>query len=170
MKRANRPDLVSAERARSAPQLHRGLDRLLQRRAVDDVEAQQLLLRLGEGSVDYDRLLSLPNGDRGGRRQQADRRPQPALLSQLLLDDVELGDRSVVLLFRPSADFVFGIVTKDGVEHGSSLSKDERVSPQPTGKKVRSVVGRRRARSSSGMPIVSVSNKKEKTWKSRKSY
>src|SRR5215831_12708135 len=123
MKGAKRPDLVRPLRARCASQLHRGLDRLLQRGAVDDVEAQELLLGFGERSVDHDRLLTFPNGGRGSGGQQASGRPQPALLRQFLLDDVELGDRSIVLLFRPGADYVFGIVTKDGVEHGTLLSR-----------------------------------------------
>src|SRR5215468_9998918 len=162
MKDAKRPDLVRALRARCASQLHRGLDRLLQRRAVDDIEAQELLLGFGERSVNYDRLLAFPNGGRGSGRQQASGRPQPALLHQLLFDDVELGDHSVVLLFRPGTNYVFGIVTKDGVEHGPLFLRTNEYRRRRQAKKVRSVVGGASARSSSGMPIVSVNQTEEK--------
>ena len=93
--------------------------------AVDDVEAQQLLLGLGEGAVDHQRrVAALAQGGGGGGGQQAGDRPQPALLLGSLSCDFDPDGLHglVVILLGPGADGVFGIVAKEGaVKYGGTL-------------------------------------------------
>src|SRR6185312_5837446 len=119
---AERPDLERSGRTARARQVAGSLERLVERRTVDDIEPKELLLGLGEGTVDYQRLAAFSDGGRGGRRQQAGDRPEPALVGELLLHDRELGHDGVILLLAPGADHVFGIVAKDGVKHGGRSS------------------------------------------------
>src|SRR6476659_1152100 len=124
---AERSDLERTRGAARARQLAGSLDRLIERRTIDDIEAEELLLGLGERAVDHQRLTALPDGGRGGRRQQSGDWPQSALVGELLLHDRELGHDGVILLLGPGADDIFGIVAKDGVKHGGAprLSWDE---------------------------------------------
>src|SRR5262249_16465831 len=113
-------------------ELARRLDRLLQARALDDVEPEELFLRLGERAVENHRLLALPDG-RGGRcGQKAYDRPEAALLRQRLLHDAQLCDGRVVLLLRPGDNDVLRIVAKDGVKHFWLPPEDESRGPGPT--------------------------------------
>src|SRR5262249_46261622 len=96
------------------------LERLLERRAVDDIEAEQLLLGLSERPVDHQRRLPvLPDRGRDGGRHEPGGRPELALLGEPLVHDIELGHDGVVLLLGPGIDDVFIVVAADGVEHSS---------------------------------------------------
>ena len=89
---------------------------------VDDVEAEQLLLGLGERPVDHQRRLavlrSVVAAVVGSSRATG---PSLPLAGQLLVDDVELRHHRVVLLLGPGADDVFVVVAEHGVEHGRFL-------------------------------------------------
>src|SRR5207302_365329 len=101
---------------------------------VDDVKAEQLLLGLCKRPVDDQRrLMVLPDRRGGGRRHEADRRTELAILGKLLMDHIELGHDRFILFLAPGKDDVFVVVAEDGVEHGvSPVPKDERRLRQPT--------------------------------------
>ena len=125
---ADGADLVGAARIGPAEILG-GLERLVEGGAVDDIEAQELLLGLGEGPVDHQRRLAVlaQRGGRGGGQEPGDG-AEAALLGQLLLHHGELGHDGIVLGLGPGADDVFAVVAEDGVEHGGAFllqSEDE---------------------------------------------
>ena len=97
-----RPDL-EAPPVSSRPICARDVDRLVEGRAVDDVEAEQLLLGLGEGAVDDERLASRADGGRRRRRHQAHRRAELAVGPQLVGHHRALGEDRVVLLLGPGS-------------------------------------------------------------------
>src|SRR5262249_49014190 len=104
-------------------ELARRLDRRVERGAIDDEEAEELLLGLGEWAVDDERLLPVPGQRRRRRRgQEAGDRAQPTLLGPPLLGRPPLHHPGVVLLLAPGTDDVFGVVTKDRVEHAVTAS------------------------------------------------
>lgn len=88
--------------------------------AVDDVEAEKLLLGLREGAVEHQGLGRLADGGRGGGGQQPGDRPHPPFGPKLLLHGPEAGHDGRVLLLRPGVDDVFPVVAEDGVEHGQT--------------------------------------------------
>ena len=99
------------------------LERLLERRAVDDVEAEQLLLGLGERAVD-DQRRSCPCAAWSPRWSASGARPAracPALASRCCTT-AQLGHDRVVLLLGPGADDVFVMVAEDGIEHAARAS------------------------------------------------
>ena len=110
-------DFVGAVRAAGLAEVLRRGDRLLERRALDDEEAEELLLGLRERPVEDDCLLALAKGRRGRRRHQAGDRPQASLAGEPVGHDIELGDDGGILLRRPGLDDVFAVVTEDGVLH-----------------------------------------------------
>ena len=114
------------------PRSRATLERLLERGAVDDVEAEQLLLGLGKGAVDHQGRVAVlaQGGGRGGRHQPRDGAELPAL-RELLLHHVELGHDGVVLLLAPGEDDVFVVVAEDGVEHGGAFLNPRTKEDQP---------------------------------------
>src|SRR5215475_13351615 len=120
-------DLVGPART-GAAELLGDVQRLLERGAIDHIETEQLLLGLGERTVDdHGRIAILPQ--RGGGRcwHQTCHRPEPTFPAELLLYDRELGHDGGVLFLGPGADGVFRMVAKDGVEHRLQVlpAKDE---------------------------------------------
>jgi hypothetical protein len=97
------------------------VDRLIEILAVDDVEAEQLFLGLGIGTVDHDRRIVLAQRGRRCRRQQARDRPEPALFRQFVLYDGKLLHDGRVLFPGPGTDGIFIVIAKDGVEHADQF-------------------------------------------------
>src|SRR5262249_25663887 len=100
-----------------AAELTCSLDGLFERRAIDDVEAQQLLLGLGKGTIDDQRLAARPDRGRRRRRHQASNRPKLSLALQLLRHHGALGQNRIVLFFGPAADHRLVVIAEDCVEH-----------------------------------------------------
>src|SRR5262249_31796399 len=94
------------------------LERRLEIHAIDDIEAEELLLGLGERAVDHQGpVASLAQGGGGGGRQEAGDGAEAALLRPLLLGGDEPADDGVILLLAPGADDILLIVAKDRIEH-----------------------------------------------------
>jgi hypothetical protein len=99
-------------------ELARHGERLVEIGNVDHVEAQQLLLGLGEGAIDDERrILRLAQGRGRGGRQKTKRRSELARLHQTVPHHGEPPHDGLLLLLAPGTDDVFLIVTKDGVKH-----------------------------------------------------
>src|SRR5258708_3288527 len=113
--------------------LARDLEHLVERLAVDDVEAQKLLLGLGERAVDHDRLLAiLAQRGGGGGWQQPRHRAKLALPGKLVQDPAELGHDGIILLLGPGAGHFFIVIAKDCVLHAALSSLQGRASmPDP---------------------------------------
>ena len=134
----DRADLVGAAGI-GRGEFARDIQRLVQIGDVDHIEAEQLLLRLGERAVDHQRrvLRLAQRGGRGGG-QQAQRRPELARLGQPLLHDAEPRHDGGVLLLAPGPDDVLVVVAEDGVEHADrspGVPQDAGVCPLPTGRR-----------------------------------
>ena len=134
LQHADGADLVGAAGIGRA-KIARDVERLVEVVAVDDVEAEQLLLGLGIGAVDHDRRIVLAQRGRRRRRQQPRHRAEPALFCQLVLHDGELRHDRGVLFLGPGTDGVFVVIAEDGVEHVnlSGCLKDEWLRRFPTG-------------------------------------
>jgi hypothetical protein len=116
-----RADLVSAARI-GLSELARDVEDLVEVGAIDDIEAEQLLLGLGEGTVDHERRFAvLAQGRRRGRRQEAGDRPELALACDLLVHDRELRHHGLVMLLRPGAGDLLVVIAEDGVLHRDHL-------------------------------------------------
>jgi len=117
----DRADLVGAARVGNGEFASDG-ERLFKIGNVDHVEAEQLLLRLGERAVDdRRRVLGLAQGCGGGGRQQAQRGSHLADLDQSLLDGAEPGHDGLIFRLAPGPDDIFLMVAKDRVLHAMGL-------------------------------------------------
>ena len=104
MEFGHRADLVAAGAGIGLGELFRRVEGGLQGGAVDDVEAEELLLGLREGPVDHQFLAPLAQGRGRRRRQQAGHRPQPSLPGELVVHRVEPCHGLVVMVLGPCAD------------------------------------------------------------------
>src|SRR5262245_60986760 len=86
--------------------------------AFDDVEAEELFLRFGEGTVDHDVLTSFAQRGGGGRGHEPRDRTEPSLVREFLAYRGEAAEHRIVLLLRPAAHDVFRVIAEDGVKHG----------------------------------------------------
>src|SRR5262249_32099672 len=97
-----RTNLIGAGARVHGSELARRLDRGVERGAIDDEEAEELLLGFGERAVDDERLLAAPaQRRRRRRRQEARDRTEPPLFGPLLLHRAHLRHHTVVLLLAP---------------------------------------------------------------------
>ena len=113
---ADRADLIGAAGIGLA-EVARDFERFIEVLAIDDVEAEQLLLGLGKGTVQHQRRIVLAQRGGGGRGQKPRDRAEPALLGQLFLHDAKFGHDGGVLFLGPGTHRVFVVIAEDGVQH-----------------------------------------------------
>ena len=83
---ADGADLIGAAGIGLA-EIARDVERLVEVLAVDDIEAEQLLLGFGKGAVQHQRRIVLAQRGRRRGRQQPRDRAEPALFGELVLHD-----------------------------------------------------------------------------------
>lgn len=93
------------------------LESVLERLAVDEIEAEQLLSSLRKWAIEHQRLAARPHrhGGRGGH--QSTRGSQAPLASQRVCDGLPPGHDSCLLFAAPSLELGFEVIAKNAVEH-----------------------------------------------------
>src|SRR5690606_16769273 len=103
-----------------ARQMLAGFDRIVQRRAVDDPETEQLFLGFSERAVDHDRIVTRLDEGGGRGRHQTQAWPERALLLDPGLGAANAFHHRLVVLAGEAAHGGFVVVAKQGIEHRTS--------------------------------------------------